>query len=484
MAVPARRTRIQQRAVYARVPDPGSFRTNSPAGFLVDFAPIPQPSDAADAAGVRGAWWWGSDDTPPPGRTSGSPLTVPTRPGGDPVPTGSMVPGITRCLSILVDSVVRTRWVYTDGQGRTLPRPLWIDDPMLLGRAPGPVGPLQPAGFRLDGQGFFGTLLADAILWGRGAFTFVEASDGSPLPGSLTLLNPFMVQVRRDGRIVVDPFGEAPLVTDYDGRYDLGGDSWRVCLLHGAYPNHYGWPQGVLLRHFDTFRVGARLTGYLDGMFVSGVPSGYLAVTTPNFGSQMVEDFDNPGQMVREDVALKRDWMSAHGSGQRSVAVLNASVAYTPIAVNPVDADVVNLLGATDTQIAHAFGMSSIWLDQGVGGMSYSNSSERRADLVSMTAAGWGERLTNLLSSLMPYGTRATVNWASFVSPSIETAMPVHVQGVGAGIESAAEARAYLGIGPWNVPDPAFVDRSKAVTEPQPVPAAFQNEPDGETADD
>lgn len=466
------RAAVQRREVYARVPDGGSFRTNSPAGFLVDFAPIPQPGDASDIVGQQAAWWYGSDASTP-GRTSGSPLTVPNRPGGDPRPAGSVLPSVTRCLSIIVEAVIRTRWIYRDSQGRTLPRPLWIDDPMLLGKAPGPIGPLQPAGRRVEGQAFFGTVLADAILWGRGAFTFIEAADGSPLPGSMMLLNPFMVDVPKDGRIVLDPWGEDPLRTDFDGRFELNGDTWRVVVMPGLYPNHHGWPQGVLLRHFDTFRVGARLVGYLDGMFTSGVPSGYLAVTTPSFGSQMLDDPDHPGTPIREDVLLKREWMNSHGSGKRSVAVLNASVAYTPIAVNPVDADVVNLLSASRTDVAHAFGMSSIWLDVGVSGMSYSNSSERRADLVSMTAAGWGERLTNLLSALMPYGTGCEVNWPSFIAPSVESLMPSLVQAVQAGILTAAEARAYLGVVPWDLPDPAFTDRSPAATEPQPVPAAL-----------
>jgi phage portal protein BeeE len=228
-----------------------------------------------------------------------------------------------------------------------------------------------------------------------------------------------------------------------------------VAVLPGQYPNS-GWlPQGVLLRHYDTFKLGARITGYLDSTFTSGVPSGYLSVSTPNFG-QPIEDPDNPGQTIGEQVLLKREWMAAHGTGRRSVAVLNSSVAYTPIQLSPVDSEVAKVYTASRVNVAHAFGMSSVWLDEGMSGLSYSNSSERRADLVSMTAAGWGEKLCSLVQSLLPYGSSVSVNWPNFISPSTETLMPALVQAVTAGILAPTEARQLLGFTPWTGPDMAF----------------------------
>jgi Phage portal protein len=369
---------------------------------------------------------------------------------------GSVLPAITRCTSIIVESVVRTRWLYRDAQGNVLPRPLWVDDPMLLGKAPGPIFPLQPAGRRMDGHSFFSSVLADAILFGQGGFVFIESSDGSPLPGSLQLLNPMMFAVDETGHIILDPFGRAPLRTDFDGRFQLAGQTWRVARLPGMYPNHEGWPQGVLLRHFATFQVGAKLGRYLDGIFETGVPSGYLSVSQPNFGAVPVPDPDNPGELMKEADLLKRDWMKAHGRGRRSVAVLNSLVTYTPLSINPVDADVAKIASVSRTDIAHAFGMSSVWLDEGMSGLNYSNSSERRADLVNLTSAGWGEKLTMMISSLLPYGTEVSVNWPTFVQPSSETLMPAMVAAVQAEILSPTEARQYLGMVPWSGPDTRF----------------------------
>jgi hypothetical protein len=59
----------------------------------------------------------------------------------------------------------------------------------------------------------------------------------------------------------------------------------------------------------------------------------------------------------------------------------------------------------------------------------------------------------------------------SFVQPSAETLMPALVSAVQSGILTAHESRQMLGIVPWEGPDPAWEDRSPAVTEPEPPPA-------------
>jgi phage portal protein BeeE len=113
--------------------------------------------------------------------------------------------------------------------------------------------------------------------------------------------------------------------------------------------------------------------------------------------------------------------------------------------------------------IAHAFGLSSVWVDEGgTGGMNYSNSSERRADLVSLTAAGWGDQLLGLVSALLPYGISATVSWAQFTAPQMESLVPALVAAVQTGILTAQEARQLIGIVPRTGPDGSWQDVSPA----------------------
>lgn len=405
-----------------------------------------------------GGWHWGDDGGASPG-TVGSPLTEPSR-IRVPQVGGDMLPAVTRCSTILTGAVVRTRWYYTDRRGAPVGRPAWVEDPMGLGPLQGPVFPLVGVAQRLGSQEFFETLMLNAMLWGRGPFVFVESSAGAPLAGSCIPLNPFAVTDNPDQSWRIGFDGEEWFDTDPEGRFAMGGQMWRAAVLRGPGPHFRGMAEGVLGRHWRTFRVGAHIDRYVAGFFKSGIPTGYLSVSTPNFGVQ-VEDPENPGELVWEQDLLKREWQRAHGNDERSTAVLNASVSYTPVSVKPIDAEIEQVKRASRTDVAHAFGMSSIWVDEGASGLSYSNSSERRADLVSMTAASWGERFTDLVTSLTP-GVVAAVAWPTFVSPSLETVLPTLVPTVQAGIMTANEARQVIGLDPWTGRDPAFTDRSPA----------------------
>jgi hypothetical protein len=484
-----RRVREQRRDFYARTPD-NNARVNTPNGYLQRFPPVAWEAGEV-AAGRPGGWWVGSDQPwyagpgmsavgvwgadggfgpigpagpgwGPRGSTVGSPLTVPSRhPNGGAAGDGWLLPAVTRCLSIIVESVVATMWVWRDRRGDVLRPPLWVSDPMLLGGSPGPIGPEAPLGRRLTAHGFWSTVLADAILWGQGGFVFAEAEDRSPLPGSLQLLNPFGFRALPSGVVELGTLTDSPFATDFDGRFTMAGVPYRVAVLHGMAPNHDGWPQGVLARHWLTFRIGARLGRYVENFYHSGIPSGYLSVSTPNFGA-CIPDPDHPGQEINEAELLKRRWMQAHGSGERQVAVLGSTVSYTPISVNPVDGDAAALAALNRADVAHAFGMSAIWLDQGASGLTYQNDSGRRAELVLLTSGGWGQKLVELLSSLMPFGTDCSIVWPTFISPALDVNAGPVTQLVQAGVITAAEARQQIGLTRWDGPDPRFRDVSVA----------------------
>lgn len=436
-----------RRALYARtnnnllIGDPSM--TILPTGW----------ADAADS--TTPSWWLGSD-------SGGGAFAIgPNGPWLD--TTNSVLPAVTRCTGIVVDSIIRTPWRYSGPDGQILPRPLWVDDPQLIGRTPGPVGPVLPAGLRLDGHSFWATWLTHALWWGLGAFIFAEASDGTPLPGSLRIMNPYLVGVDDDGHLLIDPNGQYPVRTDFGGRFILSGRIWRLVVLRGLPPNDGRTPEGAILRHWNTLKLGATVTSYVASTFTSGVPAGYLKVSTPNFKAADAEN-------------LKAQWLAAHGTGKRSIAVLNATVDFNPISISPVDSDAANLTAGIRTDIAHAFGLSSIWLDLGASGLTYQNNSDRRRDLVDISLSGFAERIMATLTSLLPYGQRVEVDWARFTQPSFETQISALVQAVQTGILTGAEARAYLGITQASGPDPAWRDRSPAVTKPQP-PAISQPQP-------
>jgi hypothetical protein len=145
---------------------------------------------------------------------------------------------------------------------------------------------------------------------------------------------------------------------------------------------------------------------------------------------------------------LRADWEAAHGTGRRSTAVLNATVDYTPIAIKPVDAQAAEIEAHAAMQIAWAFTLDAVWLNQGTSGMSYNNQSDRRADLVSISCAPLGANLLQALSALQPFGTAVRVDWKRFAAPPLPVAAPPVIALHQAGLVSRDEARVELGFLP------------------------------------
>jgi HK97 family phage portal protein len=291
-------------------------------------------------------------------------------------------------------------------------------------------------------------VLVHAIWWGRGVFVFQESASGEPLPGSLFQLNPFMVGVD-GGRWVIDPHGDTPVDTDFDGRFEVRGRVFRVGVVRGLPPHDQHTPEGVLQRHWSTFRLGAAVSDYVAGTFTSGVPAGFLKVSTP--------------QTTSADLGkLKKTWMDAHGKGRRSIAVMNANVDFQPVSITPVDADAAEVARLSRIDVAHAFGLSAAWLDTGDGSLTYANLSDRRRDLVDITLSGWGASMMSALSQFLPYGTALRVNWATFTAPDLVEQIPALSQAVSAGWMTAAEARALTGLDAPGAASETVLDESMA----------------------
>lgn len=439
---------MERRAMWARTNS--DFLKNTPEGWVTNqVMPMPWGAGGNDSAPY---WWLGSDQWN--GNAIGP--NGPWLSGAN-----SILPAITRCTEIIVGSLVKAPWRLTNSEGELLDRPAWLSDPMLQGTITGPSASLVPAGLRLNMVSFWSTYLTHALWYGVGAFIYVERSDSvEPLAGSLRLLNPFLIDIDNDGHWVIA--AENPITTDRDGYFYIGNSKFRLVVLRGMPPHDLSAPSGVLTRHYQTLRIGASVSQYVADLFkAGGVPSGFLKVSTP-------------GLKKADADSLRDSWMQAHGSGPRSVAVLNAVVDYNPVTLNPVDSNVAELVRASRADVAHAFNLSAVWLDEGQSGLTYNNNSDRRRDLVDISLAGWHGQISSTLSALFPYGTVLEKDWAAFTSPPMEETIPVLVQAVESGLMTALEARQRLGLAAQTGPDPKWRDNSPATKEPQPVPPALQ----------
>lgn len=444
-----------------------SIKLNSPDGWM----------------GTNGPVWWLSPDqfTPPDWEAygwpyNGGPVGRQNEWGGRPVDPShlrgkGLLPCITRATEIIVGPVVRTTWRYMKGTSTdvsdvragtaNLPRPLWIADPQLLGTIPGGDAgrPTLPYARRLGPHAFWRTLLTHALWWGTGAVLYTEDAFGQPLAGTLRIVNPCMWAYTDDGRYVLDPDGEEPLVSDLDGYFQVAGYRWRMVTLTGYPPNDGKTASGALSRSGLVTLAGERMNSYLASVLSTGVPAGVLKVTVPNFDQT---DADQ----------IKASWMEAHGGTSKSVAVLNAGIDFSPLQLNVVDSDVVAAKGDWRVDMAHSFNLSAAWLDastSGSGSITYANISDRRRDLLDHTLADWGRGMEDLISSLMTWGTMMRIDWSGYLNTDPNQDLAFVKQGLDMGYLTPQEARDRLGLAP-------LTPAQWAELAPAPVPPQLTQE--------
>lgn len=361
-----------------------------------------------------------------------------------------ILPSIRRATNLIVGPVVGTTWRYfTTSSGsdytdvrqgdEVTRRPLWTTDPQLIGNLPGgdQGRPTIPRPLRLGAHEFWETLVTHALWWGMGAMLYVPDTFGQPLAGTLRIANPAMWGWTDDGRFVLDPDGDHPLESGYDGEFQVGPVEWRMRLVRGWSPHDRETVAGVLPSSGLMVSTGERMNSYLGSVLGSGVPAGVLKVSTP--------DFDQ----TRAD-RLKERWMDAHGGVKKSVAVLNAGVDFTPLQLKPVDADVVNAKGAHLVEVAHAFGLSAADLDGSNGGTSltYQNLKDARRARLDDVLAILGRHVEDFVTGLLAYGTSMRVDWLGYLSTDAREQLEFVKQGLADGWLSAAEVRDRVALRP------------------------------------
>lgn len=406
-------------------------------GWVSNFARYGGTLGSYDPGGDRPSWWVGRDQFDGNAIGPNGPGSWWNQPGI------GFLPAVTRATTVIVNPIVRTPWqVYKSAtsdmsQGVIpAPSPKWMTDPMMRGTVPGANMPTFPWGLRLNSHEFWSTILTHAIWWGRGAFMAIEQSNGEPLQGSMRIVNPYMIALDDTGHWVIDPDGDNPIRTDFDGRVRVGGVTWRIYVMHGLQPNDPANPQGVLTRHFDTLRLGVAIHSFQHGQFSNGTPAGFLKVMTPNFDEEKA-------------AKLKADWMEAHGGSKKSIAVLNAMVDFTPISITAVDAETNDLKAANLVDIAHMFGLSATWLDTSAGySLTYANAVDKRRELLDISLTGWGQQCVEALNACFPHGTLVRIRWDMFTAPNLIEQIPVFVQAVEAGLLTEDEARLRMGLMP------------------------------------
>lgn len=328
---------------------------------------------------------------------------------------GERVPlpaNLTRGLSIIINPLVRLPWLFDGGDP-----PPWVVDPMLFnGQKPGaPFSARVEFGeyafaereSRFD---FWARWIRDAILYGRGTFSYIAGADG-PKTGTVVrhksdALRPPAMEHATDTQKWTLTWNGTPYPVDSQGVLEGTPGPRRIHFMRG----HEG---GVLQSHIAELTAAAGISEYASTLFDGAVPSGVLTTD----------------QAVNQDQAnlTREEWERTQS--RRRIAVLGNGTKYQQVTMSPVDAAIGQMLSMSNTQVAHMLELPASMLDGTSGdSMTYSNRTEDNKHFVDGPLASWASRVEESISALLPWGQFMTIDFTEYTKtltqPAAQPAPP------------------------------------------------------------
>jgi HK97 family phage portal protein len=217
-----------------------------------------------------------------------------------------------------------------------------------------------------------------------------------------------------------------------EGGYEVAGveiPSENMLHLRGEPPYVGGHGNGVITRHGADLGLAAAVRKYAAGTYTSGIPAGYLKSMQPHMEEQDALD-------------LKRKWMDQHGTGARSIAVLNATTEFHAIAISPIDAQLDSAKQWSLRDTALAFGVPSYMLGVPGDHSTYANVESRMIELRQFTLLRWIRRIESALDAEFPRGTELKIQTAGLERADTATRYAAYKTGIDSGFLTVDEVRA------------------------------------------
>ena len=378
-------------------------------------------------------WWTGPAD----GDGEGGPWGNPP-PGAEPSAWYSSLPAVTRCTGLIADTLAGMPWqVFRDGMQTATPS--WVSDPQAL-RQDGRVVSATSFEARLSAVEFW-TNAITAALWLGDAYVYVPVRDaaGQPKP-PLWQLHPADVTIT-------------------DGRYWVGDvllPVGSVIHLRGEPPYQGGHGNGVITRHWADLGLAITVRSYSAAQYRSGIPPGYLKSSQPHMTEEQAK-------------ALKASWMEQHGGASRSIAVLNATTDFNPIAITPIDSALGVAREWSLRDIALMFGISPYQLGVPGDSATYANVQDRAIEFEQFTLLNWIRRIESTLDAQLPLGTSLKIRTAGLERADIQTRYAAYSVGLDKGFLTVEDVRALEDLGPLALDDP-FANPDDVPAVPAPTP--------------
>lgn len=350
------------------------------------------------------------------------------------------IPAADRAMSLIAGLGSQVHWQgFRRVAGR---RPVALD--------PNPVVLDQPAGtFEIPMRTYYGWIM-DRMAHGNG-IGLVAARGLDGWPTSYLPVSAEFVQVKRVAEN--DP---APGFRVGEVAYLVNGRWYHDYeVIHFKGPAAPGGLRGmgVLENHFATLDRSRKLDQQAGAVDSSGVPTGLLKSLNPDLTKTEAQE-------------LKDAWRNAQVT--RTVAVLNPSTEFEPIAWNPTELQLLEARKYTLTEWSNIFGIDLEFLGGENSSKAYSNIEQKGADLLRFGRPGEIiAEFAQTLTMALPRG--------QFVKPDLEfllrsdkkTRWEIYAGAITAGWLSPSEARAAEDMEPLTAAQQDEIDRARGNAQQQ-----------------
>lgn len=222
----------------------------------------------------------------------------------------------------------------------------------------------------------------------------------------------------------------------------------------------YSWRDKNLEANRDIVHVALNMfPGQLKGVgpFTAARLMAEGALYEQNFANKLMKEdatpsgvIEIPGEVTEDEAeAIKNKWMDAHGNRKRP-AILAGGYKFTPITLNPVDAQFIEQRQFTVQEIARLLGLPAYFLlvEQG-SSLTYSTTESLfRLWLTSSLNPTYLERIQQAFTTLLPPGVNAQFEVKELLRADIETRYKAYAEALNAGWLTPNEVRLEEGLDP------------------------------------
>lgn len=265
------------------------------------------------------------------------------------------------------------------------------------------------------------------LVWHGNAIGIIAARSREGWPTAVLPVRAECVQVRRVGQ---NDAGDMQLPVGAI-TYGIGNRWWSSDdVLHIKGPCAPGALRGlgVLENHLrGALGLAVELDRQAGSIGAAGIPTGVLKSTDPDLDQATATD-------------LKTAWLRSQRD--RTIAVLNDTTAFEPIAWNPTETQLIDARRFSLTEMALIFGLPSSFLGADQASRTYSNVEQEAINLIKFSLGGHLARFEQTLTQALPRGTCAKANLDSILRSDTKTRYEAHAIAIAGGFLTVDEVRA------------------------------------------